>query len=227
MELNELIQELAKLDLATVVKALHEGAQPIYQAVFDKGHSVATERWETKVQAAEEAKKAAEKRATTAEAKVTELEAKTPDVAKVRSDYEAELKRVQSEAATQVATMKGSVTAERLARGTADLKALLVGLGLDRDYAGMKAEQAQGRFRFTETGSLEVLKAGTEIPLQAADGKSPLDLLAKELYDAADAKWKASNGDRGSGTGGGGGGGQLTSVDQIAQRKAASGEYAL
>jgi len=209
MDLKELIGKLAEHDTEAVVKALKDGAHPVFQEVFNAGHSVATAKAEEKADELETRAKDAETRAEKAESRVQELEESQPDVAKVREQYQAEIAELKEKHEVEMQTLKEGTKTERVNRAVSDLKAALIARGVDPEYAEIKvqSDKVRGRLRPSDGGQLEVLQEGKEIPFQPADGKTGLDLLADEIRGRTDAKWITSKADRGAGAGGGGGAG--------------------
>lgn len=205
--LDEIIAALVKheaaADPAAVAAALRKGAQPIYQAVFDKGHATATA-----------ARAQAEKTLQDEVARLTgELEAavaekgEQPDVQKIRSDYQEQEARLKQELKDTKAAAATTLHNALRERDVKDVQARLVAQGVEPEYAELQAQKAAGRLQYQVTDSgtvLEVYQAGKQIVLQADD---PLGALAAEITAAVPPKWKTSTADGGGGFNGGGGGG--------------------
>lgn len=207
MDLNELIQKLGEHPKDQVVTALKSGAHPVFQEVFNAGHSTATEQAKTDKQALETQLADVKADLDKATTRVQELEEKAPDVAKVREQYQTEITDLKTKHEQELEDRDQRLRNERMGRAVSDLRTKLVERGVDGEYAQVKVERAdvRARLRHNDDGQLEVLQAGKEIPFQPADGKNALDLLADEIREGTDPKWITSNADRGSGTGGGGG----------------------
>lgn len=194
----------------TIVGVLHEAAHPVYQTVFNKGHSDATQRSQDKITAAESRATAAEAAATAAKEEANELRAKTPEAEKLKQQYDEAVKSLKKQHQQELDTLKEQNTKTALDRATADLRAKLVGrpFNLDPDYAEVIVNKpdVRSRMKFTN-GALEVLQPGKDIPFAASEGQSPLDLLASELKKSTPAKFIVSKADGGAGSDNDAGGG--------------------
>lgn len=224
MDLEQAIAFLMGQDRNAVVTALMTKAQPLYQTIFDKGHATATAQRTPELQAAETAKTEAERQRDTekqrADAAEQKLQAAQPERAKIDADWQKQLDDTKSGHKTEIAKLRTEVSNERLARAKADLKARLTAASdkygmqvVDADKAEVLVEKPDTlkRFRFASDGSLEILQAGKEIPLQVGEGQAAIDLLAQEIKGTVEPKFLVSNADSGTGiqpAGGQGSGGQ-------------------
>jgi hypothetical protein len=219
--LNELIEHIRALlaheNRAEVVATLQKEAQPIYQAVFDKGHGAGLKAKGKDVDELQEKITALEKERDDFKGKLTESEANKPDVAKIRQQYEDQIKQLKEEHGAKVKELKDGHAAEKKTTARERLVNKLITAGVDPDYAETLAGKPEYNDRITfrkDDGKLEVLQAGSSTPLVPADGKDALDLLAGEIRAKVPAKFVTSQSDDGSGDRGGpGGSGQTNWTD--------------
>lgn len=203
MELKELIEELAKKPKDQVVTALKEHGHPVFQEVFNLGHSKATADAKAEREALEASLSETKADLGKAQGRVKELEEKAPDAAKLREQYEQEVEGLKAKHKGELEERDTRLRDERMERAVTDLKSKLIAAGLDPEYAEVKVDKSEvrQRLRHSDKGELEVLQNGKEIPFTPADGKSGLDLLAAEIREGTDPKWISSKADRGSDTG--------------------------
>lgn len=206
-------------DRGAVVKALTDSAQPIYQAIFDKGHAAATARKAEDVAEVQRRLDAASATIQTMERELEKLKGEQPEASKLHDQYKSEIEQLKESHKKDVAKLREAIGTERLRRAQADLKVKLT--SGRKDYGDAVLEDAYAdvliqhpdtlkRLKFTDDGRLEVLQAGKDIPLQVGDGQEPINLLAQELKQGANPKLIVSNVGTGSGengtTGASGGG---------------------
>ena len=195
MDLEALIAELMKQDRGAVLTALQNKAQPLFQAIFDKGHSEATGRLSTKVTEAETKLKTLEGELTKAKEQVDTLSKDKPDVQKYMdrvTALETEISKTKEQAAADL-------TNERVDRRFADLRASLLAKKVDPDYAEVIIGKADVRGRIvSRENKIEVI-GPNGIPFTPVEGKSGLDLLTEELITKVPPKFIASGVDRGAG----------------------------
>ena len=173
--------------------------------IFRRGFAEAEGRWKPRAETAEADKTAAETAKAEAERKLTEAQAGQPDVKKLNEDWQAKYDRDLAARDQQLATERTARQQEREARKLSDLRAHLT--GLDPEYARFRAAEAATRLRTKDDGTVELLEAGSEVPVQIPAGKTPYDVLAEEITKAAPAALRISGADNGGGASGGGGGG--------------------
>lgn len=210
-EIQEAIQaymgEATTANRDAVVAAMQKNAQPIFQHIHDIGHSAAHKTARVQTKDLEKKLADAQEALTAAETRLTEATANQPDVSKVHDQYKAEIQTLKAAHASALADMKASQVADKRERAKADLVASLVSKGVDKDYAEVQVAKAEGRMRFSEDGSLEILQAGKEIPFAPGDGQTAVGLLAEEIRTATPTKFVSTNADSGSGVGANGGAG--------------------
>lgn len=218
----ETLKSVTAEDAEEFRNELQSANQPIVHHIFRRGFAEAEGRYKPRAETAEAKIAEVETAKAEAERKLREAEGKQPDVEKIHADWQAKLDAAKAEAETERTARK----AEREARKLSDLRAHLT--GLDPEYARWKATEHAGRLRAKDDGTVELLEAGSEVPVQVPAGKTPYQVLAEEILRTAPAALRTSNADSGGGTGGGGGGGgDKLSVDDIAARKQASGTYTM
>lgn len=224
MTLAEIIAKLVELFNANgdeVVTALQTSAQPVYQRIFDKGHSTGLTkgRDEKKTTDAEVTRLTSELE--TANASLTELRSKTPDVQKVTEQFQTEIRDIKEK-------HKGEIKAERERSREIEInrQMTLLKTKLEKKvnplYAKLLTQDLDIRKRIhpKDDGAVEVMQAGKEIPFSPAEGQDPIDLLVDELVKAAPTDYRLAEGDEGSGVQNGPAGApRKTSFDKIRENK--------
>ena len=218
-EQKSALQTLKEADPADFATELKETAQPLYQKLYNAGHSDATKS--SKQKQADLEKQLADEQAAkqAAEEQAAELREKQPDIAKLNEQWQAKLAAQKKKDDERYEQEKTARQTEREARKKSDLKAALT--GLDPAYIEIAAERHADRIRYGEDGKVQLLEENSEVPVQLGDGKTPFVALADEIKGKADPRWHLSNADRGSGTEGGSGAGGSTLYERIrAEQKA-------
>lgn len=201
--------------IASIKKALSEGktakdivkavlddsqTQPVYQEIFQRGHAEETRASKVKFDALTEQSTALTGQLATAQTALTDLQSKTPDIKTVTDQFQAQIADLNTKNKAKVDAMQAKVDDTLLRRGRADLKSSLIAKGVDPDYADVlvNKEDVKARMRPTETGDIQVMAEGKDIPLTAGEGQTPLGLLTEELSGKVPAKFLTSTADRGS-----------------------------
>jgi uncharacterized phage infection (PIP) family protein YhgE len=208
--LEELLAELNKLDRNQVVTGLQTHAQPIFQVIFDRGHSTATATAKAERTTLDAQLASLQEQIRQLTDQNRQLSDKAPEAAALRKQHEDAIAVLRKEYEDKLKEKDGLVAQERMNNALANLRGKLLGGSskLDEDYAAVlvaKPELAK-RLRFTSDGKVEVLQADSATPLAAPQGKDGLDLLADELKAAAPTKFVTVESDRGGGAPPAGGG---------------------
>lgn len=195
MELAELIEAVKATDPDTFKEALHKGSQPHFQALFNAGHSAATAAAKTK-------QKEFDDQVATLNASIEELQgqlkskddeiaqvsAKTPDLDKIKTDYEQKLiakdekiKEAQAAAEKRESELKQQMIAKEKSRVRQSLINKIQGLHAD-PWAAERAvdESIMSRIDIDLEGNMKVFQADRATPFMPAEGQTALDLLAHE-----------------------------------------------
>lgn len=208
-QLGEGVEDDADVPEAKIVEVIQKNAHPVFQIIYDRGHSTATEAGNRKVTDLESQLEKLKKDHETATQALADERRKHPDTDTIRTQYEEREQELKAEHEKAVAELNGKLQNERLNTARQTLKGYLTSgeRRLDPDYADVQLDKSElrERFRHRDDGTLEVLQAGKQIALVPADGVSPLELLAKELKDAAPSKFVEVHSDRGAGSQGNGG----------------------
>jgi hypothetical protein len=212
---------LKSADAKEFAEALKETAQPLFQEVHNRGFKTAEDRWKPRAETAEQKHTELEQKVTTLEGEKRELFEKQPDVKKLNDDWTAKLATAETKHKTELETERGKVAKERTARIRADLITALTAQGLDPLYVETAVEKHIARLRTKDDGALELLEGSTEIPVQLAQGVTPVQHLAAEVRKGADPRWVLSGADNGGGTGAAGAG-TGDGYDPVAAGKAAA-----
>lgn len=217
------VKLLADADATEVADALKNDANTIYNRVFGAGVKTGKEAEKASKATLQEQLDAEKTARETAETALQEARNKVPDAEKLNADWQAKYDRDVQAAKQATEAERQARQQEREARKLSDLRAHLT--GLDPEYAAWKATEAAKRLRVKDDGAVELLEAGSEIPVQVPAGKTPYAVLAEEIVRGAPAGLRLSNADSGAGTQGGGGGRSGVTAEQIEQEKRASGAY--
>lgn len=195
-----------------LITAMKEDAttKPIHQALFNEGHSTATESFAKKKKTLEDKVTAAEKAKTDAEAEVAALREKTPDAATLNQQWSEKLTAAQNELAAFKEQAAREQKDNRRKSAVSKLEKLL-SVALDDDFAEAKVAtpEVQARISFDENDNLLVLQAGQQIPF-AGDEEAQLKALAAEIIGKTKPLLRKSGAGAGSArnsTGGAGAGG--------------------
>lgn len=218
MTVEELVAELAKADQAEVVQMLQTKAHPLWQGIFNQGHSTATaqakkdrEKVETDLQAANAA---VEK----AKADIAKLEEKAPDMAKLRTQYETQIQELQQKLKAAEDGVSGIKRETTLEMQLKELQSKLIAAKVHPRIAKIVISDKEIRDRLTinDDGSVTVKQHGKDIPMVVASGQDVLDALATEIAGGLGPELLSGSGDRGTGlTGGSPAKGSSAFFDQI------------
>lgn len=185
MELEELFTALmAHSDRKAVVKGLHEHAQPIYQLIFNRGHTAATSKGEEKATSLEEKITKLEADLAAAEKRAKEAESKTPDAAAIRAELTQQLEAERAKHRDDLKALREAHKGTLQEREISNLQRLLVEAGVEKRYAKVLAADpdVRKRLKIEDNGTLTVLQAGKDaIPVAVDEGKDPMSVLVAEL----------------------------------------------
>lgn len=210
-----------------IADALQQHAQPVFQAVFDRGHSAASTASKAKITELEGQVTAANAKVEAAEANVRALSGKTPDVEKIRADHQKALDDAKAEHQKALDTLTRALDTERASRDAADMAIFLADAGMLTDWTKDFAAKPElvSRIRRDEHGNRVVLQKGSDsVYLQVAAGVDPLKALAAEYVPTVDARYRSATADGGSGTGGSSTGGAGSGTYDPAAEGAAAGK---
>jgi hypothetical protein len=229
--MEELEKALALLlghtDRASVLKLMHEKAQPLWQDVFNRGHSEATQSGKKDLE-----KKDAEIAGVRAEldaskAKVKELEGKTPELAAVHDQYKVQITELTNKITALQDAEKSAAKANKIAGIKEAVLTKLKSLKVNETYAKalLRDPDVESRITLTDDGSPMIMQKGKTIPIIAADGTSPADVFAEELFQGVPNELRNAPKGRGPGVREGSeGGGTGNKYDEI--RESAKAELA-
>lgn len=210
MDLEALIRELMGKPVDQVVTALQNTGHAIYQAIFDRGHGTATTASAPEITRIQGLLTKAEEKLATAERTAQESGQQPADWQRQRDQYETTIRNLTGELATAKAGADQVRTESTRTLKLSDLERKLA-LGGDPtkpnsrkkirpEYAKFMVSQPEVANRVKVEGdSIQVLRAGMNIPLSVAEGQDVLEVLADELAAAVDPVFHVVRGDRGSG----------------------------
>lgn len=206
MELDELLEELLKLEPDAVAEAMKKKAKKIYQVVFNAGHAVATATLEPKLETAEAAKKTAEEAKKVAETALAAERRDKPDVEKLHTDYGRQVVDLTS----KIDELETARKQDKIdfTKNTASSKLMaLLAAKIDKDYAEVQTQKSSivKRIEIHEDGTFRVLQDGQSIPF-AGDSDAQLNALAEEIISKTPDALVLANVPRGTGRENAGGG---------------------
>lgn len=194
-------------DIDEAAESLKTEAHPVYQRVFNAGHSTAKSKADGDKQTFETELTEAKEEAERLKTELDELKEKTPDRAAIDAQWQQKLDREKAKIQEQLdaATQKvGRLTTDTTVEKSENA---LLGAGIRPRMAKLLAKEAAGRISYDEQGNAVLKEAGSDIPVQVPTGKSAFQVLAEQEKAAADPADLVSKADSGGGTDGGGNGG--------------------
>lgn len=223
MELSELVKEIGTHGVDDVVKALQSNAHGIWQEIWNLGHANKTAAVKTDLETKETELTTAKAATSKLEGQLEQLRSSQPDTAKVREQYDTEIKELNDKHDKVVADLKTSRATSEVDREIATFQSRLVAAGADPDYAEVLAQKSSNRERFRhEENGVQILQAGKDIPIAAGDGKTALDVMVDEVISTIPARFVNSKADKGTGqrtNQQGAGGGSGTVYDRIREER--------
>lgn len=214
---------------------LHREAHPLAQMFIDQGHGIASETFKAERKTLTDAKEAAERERDQLRTENETLKKDKPDLAQMQRDHQVELDKIKADAKKDVQKEKEKNKAHLRQRDQAAIESKLVAKGVKPLLAKLMAKDPDvlARLDHDEEGNVTVFKAGSKIPLTAADGQSPLDLLVGELDGQVQAEDRSAgpvdqgsdlNKDRNNGAGGSGGQNRFDKIRAEEEEKNKAGE---
>lgn len=185
---------------------------PLYQAVFNEGHSDATTRGKTKAKDTAEKLKAAEDRATEAETALAEAKKGAPDLEARDKKWQAKLDAKQAE----VDKALGTIDAVR-GESIRDKVEVAIAGKLRPKYAKLLAPTLAKQVTRKDDGTFEFHDEG--IPVQVPKGKTIWDVVAERAIADADPEDVLTNADSGGGGGSRNNGTSSRTEDQLIAEK--------
>lgn len=213
----------AHADRTEVVTLLKTKAGAIHHAIHQEGFNGGYGKGTSELATAQTALTEAQAARTKAEADLVEARKANPDVAKLHTDYQAQINTVEEKAKARETELLGGIKAEKLTGAKATLVAKLKGLGVQSDLAEVLAEKQENASRFVvaDDGTVSVLQPGLTIPY-TGDG---MTLLADAIRAKVPPGLITAKVDGGAGGNGGdqGAAGIVAKIQkEAADRKAAA-----
>ncbi len=202
MELAEIIEAVKGTDPEAFKDALHKGSQPHFQALFNAGHSSATAGFKDKQKGVDEQMEALNStieelkgQLTAKDEEIAQVAAKSPDLDKIKSDYEQKLiakdelvKQAKAESDKRLSEMKNQIIQKEKGRVRQELVNSLLSQHVD-EWAAKKAidETVMNRIQIGDDDTIKVYQPDGSTPYMPPEGESPLSLLAKEIVESIPA----------------------------------------
>jgi hypothetical protein len=180
---------------------VQEKGRELWQHIFNAGHSTATQQSKKDREKWDADKVTLQGEIKTLKDKVKEIEGKSPEVASIRQQYETEIKKLQDQIAERDQQETERRRSETITSHRNDLISKLTALKVNPAFARTLVfdPDVAGRLVIAESGELQVMQKGTNIPIITANGKSALDVLAEELRSGVPNDLIVASGDRGTG----------------------------
>lgn len=186
-------------------KATDALPQEARQHVHDVGHAGATGASKSRIKSLETERDQLKTERDQLKTQLDEIKDKNPDAAAVRKEYEAKLTAKDDAIAAKEKEWQQEKQNLLVSGFTTKLKAELVALGVDSDYADVKIHNLvqAGRIKPGEDGNVSVYKSDGATPFAALSGKDLAGSLAMAEFETIDSKWKSSGVGGGAGERGG------------------------
>ena len=232
-KLAEAVKDKPADEAAKVVAAATDALpQAARQHLHDLGHADGVKEGEKKgtgdTSAIEKERDAEKAKAEAAEAKAKKLEdqlaEKQPEVAKIRSEYEAALTAKDAEVKAAQQKAADDLAAERQQAAKRQLETGLAGRVLTDAIARGIANDPQvlSRLRVGDDGDLRAYQADGKTPLAVTTGQTPVEALVADVAGSLDKSVLKASGAGGSGAQGG----DTTHADDFeAIRNEVKGQY--
>ena len=200
MELEELIKAVAAVEPEAFKKALHEGAQKHYQMIFSDGHKSGkgqtmekVEQLEAQIQDLNGKLEHGANELKAKEAEISELAGKSPDIEKIKADYEQKLIEKDEqyagklkEADAKHQELQRTILEKQKGRIQQQLVNQLQGEHHVDSWAAQRAVDSSilDRITVNDDDTFKVYQPDKSTPYVPAEGQSPLSLLAQEIVES-------------------------------------------
>lgn len=198
MELSEIIEAVSKTDAEEFKKALHEGAQKHYQMIFSDGHKSGKGQTMEKVDEmqkqiddlnAQIESKAGE--LTAKDAEITKLSEKSPDLEKIKADYEEKLIAKDRQYAEKLKAaedkhkeLQQTIVEKQKGRVRQQIINELQGQHVDTWAANRAIDDAvMRRIEIGNDDSVKVYQPDGSTPYVPAEGQTAISLLVQEVVE--------------------------------------------
>lgn len=209
---DKLIEQLTTLDPTEAADALKQHAQPLFQLIFNQGHSAATAANKSKLDALNGQLEELTSGRTTLESELEELRKKQPDLEKWKEEKEAALLRQAEAHKAETERLRQAIRDRVTGNERLQLVNALVNKGVDKWMAEKVVGQDELRRLGVQLGedgspSVRYYQPDGETPLALSDGVKPHDVIAQDIIGSMPEALRPRNGQRGSnlasaGTGG-------------------------
>lgn len=215
MELEELLKKLAEHPADAVAEKMQNLVSPVWQKVFNKGHSVATEKAKQKETELEGKVNEISAKLKEAETQAEELRSKAPDLAKLQADYANKVRALEEKHREDLSVRDNALIKAKRDAVLTDLRRNL-STKLEQDYVLTRLERSDmaKRIKVDADGKVEFLQEDGVTPIIGSKDKDELSILAEEIITKAPNTMKLSNMDRGGNASNGDGGGSGKTKDK-------------
>lgn len=189
---------------ANVLDNLDQGVR---QFLWNGGHKAATAQKSDRIKDLQNERDRIKSELEQTKEQLQALEEDQPNVEKIRSEYEEQIRNLKEEHQEAVEELRGKLHDRD--KGSFKNRALAEGSDrLDRDWLDVQLErmEMEGRIQRTEDGSIQVLQPGKDIPYMADSEDELAQTVVEELAQEAPTKFKLSQADSGGGSRGEGSG---------------------
>lgn len=190
-ELKDLVAKLATFPVADVLNEMPRGTGTVFQAAHDVGHRVGKASEASARETAERDRDAALAKTATLEARIKELEKGAPDVDKIHQQHNDQLEEEREKHQKAIARLTERLDRAEVGGAVASLEAKMLEKGLRPLHARVRAKDMRERITFDDDGRMIVKQKGRDaIPIDVKSGQDPLDVLADEAFNEAEADEK-------------------------------------
>jgi hypothetical protein len=213
--------------LKAIADGLHKHAQPVAQALIDRGAGKKGGELKARIETLEREKKEAQDSLTELSQEFDEFKKKVPDAAAIEAKADEKWKKKHQAVEDRAKAAEERFRASRKGSVRSEFVQELIALGVDPDYAKETlGPKHDGQFKLREDDEVDILQLGGTDPLESNGDKSAARLLAEQVVKTVKPVFITAGVDSGggvrSGTGGGGGG---LRPEQVDQQKRNSGIY--
>ena len=181
---DQLKEILEGSDPADVAKAIKEASQPVYQAIFDKGHSTAVAAKSEDLKVLQDEKESLQSTVSSLQSDLKELKSNTPDLDKWREEKEAALQRKESEWKEKYTNLQDQYHGEKQEAVRAGVVQQLTARGLD-EWTAKKAVDGGSLSKRVKVqdGDLKFYQQDGQTPLAVDSREEALNVLAGDFFN--------------------------------------------
>jgi HPt (histidine-containing phosphotransfer) domain-containing protein len=184
-ELKAQLQELlssAEASADEIASAIKAASQPVYQQIFDKGHSAATAAKSSDIETLQAEREQLQQERDALQSDLQELKKSTPDLDKWREEKEQALQRKEQEWKERYEGLQDKYHGEKRSAVRTGLVSELERRGLDSWTAQKAVDDSTLKRVRVEDDGLRFYQTDGETPLAVDSRDDAIKVLADEVY---------------------------------------------